>query len=569
MPGRLLNLNCPFTNGQTLIQKPLPHGPKCQKSLDNTYFNDPPSRVPSIDFLNLPVELVQETVQYLTTDDLKTLQLTCSALRRIVKPYLWEHLDINTSLRIVNSDPTPRFKYIGKHLGNDCSQVCFPHCLYCHHNCKKHYISVNAENIQEVMDHYLLVGLPLDQIRVLSFHIDEYTSPELLSPNQDEKEDPYSSSFARFINSITNSPELFPRLKLIEITSGPAYMPWNVVTRLTSVLAGSFGNHIKLNIEASPFEISTNVSDLFSYPKSNTLKLFSGDCEENRRRFEELMNTTTLPQSVRTLFLHYEHFSPMIIDNETLKQFLSNASSLKVVSLKGMKTSQSNLTWVPDTVEAISLDNNYSLNHEESDNNKIKPGIVTPPALFAHLSLPAVTLSNVQYLRLINPPYMPNFPKLPQLEKLVISGSGSVHALEVLKDNFSKTKPPLKQLTCKYMSYRMIGEFVDIFPSLSSLVVEEAIDEELDWMIDLINKKSIENGLHFAHLSISNLCPSNIDIIEQYLMESRLINSIGLLRRHTRLLIDTPLSSSRLYENLPVFDGYSRSSLHFTPYIIL
>ncbi|KAA8916643.1 hypothetical protein TRICI_001269 [Trichomonascus ciferrii] len=500
-----------------------------------------------VDFLSsLPIELIKEVIGYLGSEDIKTIQLCCTRLRDVAKEVIWEHVDLNTSLLV-------RDNHMGRFMGSNCETTCYPFCLYSHHNCKKICISVTTDNIKSFLNQVLASGdgsLPFDVVKVLSFHVDEYTFPGLFSSDQEACEghdDPASHFFEWFIEMIT--PEMFPRLRLIELTSGTSHTPLRVVNSLVRLLRAKFKN-VDFNVEASPNDIQADISDLFG-PSLKVLKLFNGPHAENPAKIRRLIESKQLCSSVSTLFIHSE--IGILFDTKVLERFFSKATNLKVLSIKGFRTFQSDLTWVPKSVQIISIDNQNTYSGK-------KPNELPP--VFAHCSQPVTTLPQVTYLRLIEPPYMPQFASFPNLQKLVLCGTGQNHEFEVLVDNLARNSPHIVQLTCKFMSYQQISKLITSFPSLQSVVVECSLRNDLDGFKAFLNAVK---GLSFIHLSISHI----MDQWSCWDFQFSLENALKNCPNPCTILVDTPIAGIADYKvTTPIFDGYSRVHLFKPVYFV-
>lgn len=492
------------------------------------------------DFLSsLPVELIQGVIGYLDSGDIKSLQLCSTWLRDVAKDVIWEHVDLNTSLVV-------RGKHMGKFMGSNCEKTCYLFCLHSHHNCKKTSIAITADNIQSVFNQVMNTGagaLPFDVVKVLSFHIDEYTFPGLFSSDHEEYEgqdDTVSHLFEWFLKMIT--PRMFPRLRVIELTSGTSHTPLRVVHSLVRLLRVKFPN-VDFNVEASPNEIQTDISDLFC-ANLKVLKLFNGSHSENPAIIRSLIENKHLSSGVQTLFFHSE--KGIVLDTKMLESFFSTASNLKVLSVKGLRTFQADLTWVPKSVQIISIDNRNTYSGKRP--NEIPP-------IFADCSQPVTTLPQVTYLRLIEPPYMPEFAKLPNLQKLVLCGTGQDHEFEVLVDNLSRNSPHIVQLTCKFMRYEQISTLVRAFRSLKSVVVECSSGDDLEGFKAFLNEVS---DLSFIHLSITHIMDQWSCWDFQFSLENALKNNPNL----GTILVDTPVPGIADFKvTVPIFDGYSRVHL--------
>lgn len=492
------------------------------------------------DFMSsLPVELIQEIIRYLDSGGIKMLQLCCTRLRDVAKEVIWEHVDLNTSLLV-------RDQHMGRFMGSNCETTCYPFCLYSHHNCKKTCIAITTDNIKSVVNQILNFGassLPFEVTRVLTFHIDEYTFPGLFSSEQENYEyhaDMASLFFEWFLEMI--APEMFPRLQLIEFTSGTSHTPLRVVNSLVQLLRSKFIN-VDFNIEASPNDIQTDISDLF-WPSLKVLKLFNGSQSENPAKIRRLIETKNLPSAVKTFFFHSENGT--VIDTKVFERFFSTATNLKVLSIKGFRTFQADLTWVPKSVQIISIDNQNTYSAKKS--NDIPP-------MFADCSQPVTTLPKVTYLRLIEPPYMPQFAKLPNLQKLVLCGTGQNHEFEVLVDNLSQNSPHIVQLTCRFMSYQQISKLIRAFPSLKSVVVECSSGNDLAGFKAFLN--AVKN-LSFIHLSISHI----MDQWSCWDFQFSLENALRNCPNPCTILVDTPIPGIADRKiTAPIFDGYSRVHL--------
>lgn len=291
--------------------------------------------------LKLPVELIQEITQHLSSQDVINLQCTCKDMRSILIAQTWSHIDLNlSSLNKINQ--WSMNKYLGNH-----DQCCKKTAFYHQHNCKRmSYVRTNVDKNLNKFIKAVLRGdfdLAYEWVKVLTikipFALNETAPAENITVDQVDSLSKHQL-IAFMVDKII---PMFYNLRLIEASVDMNTGAYPIVPKLMD-------KNVETNVKFD-FLKSKIAADIPSM-NFNNIKLLRMNCNYQSVDMNSFIGCY-LPSTVERFDLvNYDQ-----VDALRLQTFFSKADSLQSVALKwgnGVYNPTS-VDWLPNSVTDLQM----------------------------------------------------------------------------------------------------------------------------------------------------------------------------------------------------------------------